>query len=126
MVENSIMRYSNLQLRASLANWSEHEREKVTDARGYGSDDRRTFKYRADLLDATIARLVELEDAHAIACAREDVRRTPEQIEAGATEARSVMADGSNDSLAKYLLSAERELPCAECGQIPCVENLRD
>lgn len=54
--------YSNLQLRTSLANWSANERGKVEDRRGYGSDDRHTFKYRADLLDVAIARLVELED----------------------------------------------------------------
>lgn len=59
---NPMLGYSNLQLRSSLANWSENERNKVDDRKGYGSHDRHTFKYRADLLDAAIARLVELED----------------------------------------------------------------
>ena len=62
---NPMRNYSNLQLRASLANWAENEQNKVSDHRGYGSDDRRTFQYRADLLNAAIARLVELENARA-------------------------------------------------------------
>lgn len=57
---NPLRNYTNAQLRTSLGNWADTERAKVNDKRGYGSDDCRTFQYRADLLDATIERIVSL------------------------------------------------------------------
>jgi hypothetical protein len=59
--KNKMRTFATITLVKSLGNWADTERDKVSNTRGYGSDDQRTFKYRADLLDAAIHRLCELE-----------------------------------------------------------------
>lgn len=60
---NQFRTFATTTLLQSLGRWERNERDKVTDAKGYGTDDRRTFQYRADLLDAVIHRLAVLESA---------------------------------------------------------------